>query len=103
VKLSGDLLLLGFEKNIQDECVFNRVVNGKQQTLVVHVDAMLITAENEEAVDNIIKQIGEKYNNLSIYRGRKLDYLGMTFFRIGGFGVLDVEAHPLGVGVSDVG
>jgi histone deacetylase 1/2 len=78
-KLSGDLLLLGFEKNIQDECVFNRVVNGKQQTLVVHVDDMLITAENEEAIDNIIKQIGEKYNNLSIYRGRKLDYLGMTF------------------------
>ena len=78
-KLSGDLLSLGFEKNIQDECVFNRVVNGKQQTLVIHVDDMLITAESENAIDNIIKEIGEKYENLSIYRGRKLDYLGMTF------------------------
>jgi hypothetical protein len=78
-KLSGDLLLLGFEKNIQDECVFNRVVNGRQQTLVIHVDDMLITAESEEAIDNIIKEIGEKYENLSVYRGRKLDYLGMTF------------------------
>ena len=40
---------------------------------------MLITAESEEAIDNIILQIGEKYQNLSVYRGRKLDYLGMTF------------------------
>jgi Reverse transcriptase (RNA-dependent DNA polymerase) len=79
-KLSRDLIALGYEKNPADECVFNRIeADGKQTTLIIHVDDMMITATTEARLDEIIEQIQRLYPNLSINRGKKLDYLGMTF------------------------
>lgn len=78
--LAKDLHALGYKENEQDMCVFNRIESdGTQSTLVLHVDDMMITASTEEHVNMIIQQISEKYNNLSVHRGTKLDYLGMTF------------------------
>jgi hypothetical protein len=75
-----DLISLGFVKNKLDECVFNRLeADGKQSTIVLHVDDMLITASSEERIDTIKVEIETLYPSLSVHRGRKLDYLGMTF------------------------
>ena len=79
-KLSSDLISLGFVKNKLDECVFNRLeADGKQSTIVLHVDDMLITASSEERIDTIKMEIEALYSSLSVHRGRKVDYLGMTF------------------------
>ena len=79
-KLSGDLESVGFTKNKHDMCVFNRIEeNGKQSTLVIHVDDVLVTACSEAVIDKIIDDICRMYRSLSVHRGRVLDYLGMTF------------------------
>ena len=79
-KLSGDLRAIGFKVNLQDMCVFNRIeANGKQTTIVLHVDDMMITACDEAMIDKLIDELQINYKNLSIKRGRVLNYLGMTF------------------------
>lgn len=79
-KLSNDLKELGFKPNARDECVFNKTESdGSQTTLIIHVDDLLVTAHNEQNIDQFLQLIGEKYSALSVHRGRALDYLGMRF------------------------
>jgi hypothetical protein len=80
-KLSGDLMKLGYAVNPQDPCVFNRTEqDGEQTTLVLHVDDVFISAGSESRIDNIIAELTTIYKEgLSVQRGRKLNYLGMTF------------------------
>jgi hypothetical protein len=79
-KLTADLERLGFVKNKLDECVMNRIdADGKQQTLIIHVDDVMITACSEAAIDGIIAEIQGRYPSLVIKRGRRLTYLGMIF------------------------
>jgi len=40
---------------------------------------MKVTAPEEKAIDNFLKELGSRYQSLSIKRGRILNYLGMTF------------------------
>ena len=79
--LHTDLAALGFERNAQDICVFNRVEpDGTQTTLVLHVDDLLITAKTEGHIDKLVDDIHARgYKDLEIHRGRELDYLGMHF------------------------
>jgi hypothetical protein len=81
--ISKDLEELGFKKNVHDMCVFNRLEkdSNKQTTLVLHVDDMMITADKEETIDKFIVELqsSKRFTNLSIQRGKTLDYLGMTF------------------------
>ena len=79
-KLSKDLESLGFKPNAHDMCVFNRVeADGSQSSMVLHVDDVFISAKNEHAIDNIIKDIESIYSDgVSVHRGKRLDYLGMT-------------------------
>ena len=37
-KFVGDLMTIGFDLNPYDPCVANKTINGKQLTLVWHVD-----------------------------------------------------------------
>jgi hypothetical protein len=68
-----------------DECVFNRVdAEGKQLTLAIHVDDVLITAASELDIDALLAQLNALYPDLTVHRGRDLDYLGMHFCFEGG-------------------
>ena len=78
--ISTSLKGLGFSNNPHDICVFNRVEEDKSQTtFVLHVDDGLITAKNEVYINKVISQLKAIYGDLSIQRGKKIDYLGMTF------------------------
>lgn len=61
-----------------DKCVLNKVVDGKQCTVCVHVDDLLITCELDEVIDSIYGQLQERYKEVKIQRGPKVSYLGMT-------------------------
>ena len=77
-KISSDFERMGYKKNGVDMCVFNRIENDNtQSTILIHVDDCLITARNEENLSNIIKEIEGRYKELTIKRGRVIDYLGM--------------------------
>lgn len=78
--LKADLMALGYTTNPHDECVFNKTESdGTQSTILVHVDDLLITSKTEENIDELLRQLGMKYKDLSVHRGRELDYLGMHF------------------------
>jgi ribonuclease HI len=72
-------MAMGFKKNRKDACVFNRrEADGSQTTLILHVDDMMVTAKNEAKVDKFMVELGTKYSDLTISRGRIHDYLGMN-------------------------
>ena len=78
--LSAQLQAMGFTKNKQDMCVFNRLEHdGTQTTIVVHVDDMMITASTEDVIDKLTNELNEVYPGLSTQRGQKLEYIGMVF------------------------
>ena len=78
-KIAADMEAMGFVRNQYDKCVFNRGAIGKQTTVVLHVDDMKVTAPDEKAIDDFLKELEGRYQSLSIKRGRILNYLGMTF------------------------
>eukprot|EP00981_Chlorochromonas_danica_P015263 scaffold11416_cov422-Ochromonas_danica.AAC.1 len=77
--LSSTLKAMGFEPNPYDICVFNKMINGKQCTLTVHVDDLKISSQSREAIQEVINDLKKTYKNVSINEGKILDYLGMEF------------------------
>ena len=72
---------LGFELNPYDPCVANKMINGKQCTVVWHVDDLKMSHVQQEVLDEIIGKLTNKYGNekgLTVQRGKKHEYLGMT-------------------------
>jgi hypothetical protein len=83
-KLAADLEGLGYTRNPCDMCCFNRIEpDGKQSTIIAHVDDLMITASEEAVVDRIIAELDKLYSGpdgqITIQRGRKLEYVGMVF------------------------
>ena len=67
--LSDKLVSWGFTINPYDQCVANKQINGKQCTIVWHVDDLKIVRLN--------KKFG-KESPLTTNRGKILEYLGLT-------------------------
>jgi len=55
----------GFKLNEYDQCVKNNLINGKQCTIVWHVDELKISHVEAEVVDNIIKKLNTKFGRRS--------------------------------------
>jgi len=71
------LLKHGFELNPVDKCVANKIIDGKQCTIGLHVDDNMISHVKTSAVDDILKLIEGYFPGLQIQTGRKLDFLGL--------------------------
>ena len=74
---SDTLKELGFEINPYDQCVVNKVINGKQCTIVFYVDDNKISHMNESVVMSVIEEISKHFGELTVSRGKKHDFLGM--------------------------
>ena len=80
-KLTSKLMDWGFTINLYDWCVANKQIEGRQCTLVWHVDDMKISHGDSRVVDGIIRLLEEEFGKeapLTIRRGKIHDYLGMT-------------------------
>ena len=55
-KLAGKLQEWGFELNPYDQCVANKMINGKQCTILWHVDDIKISHVDQNVVTAIIEQ-----------------------------------------------
>ena len=80
-KLTSKLVEWGFTINPYDWCVANKQINGRQCTLVWHVDDMKISHVDTKIVDDMIKRLEQEFGKeapLTIRRGKIHDYLGMT-------------------------
>ena len=81
-KFRGDLEEVGFKFNGYDPCVANKMVSNKQQTIRFHVDDVMSSHVNKAVNDKFLEWANTKYGEIGevkASRGKKHDYLGMTF------------------------
>ena len=79
--LSSKLVEWGFEINPYDWCVANKMVDGKQCTILWHVDDLKISHVDSDVVTKIISTINQEFGKeapITVKRGKVHDYLGMT-------------------------
>ena len=73
--------------NPYDRCTANRMVNGKQQTILWHVDDFKISG-SKKTNDEFIEVIRDEYETIfkdgsgkmTVSRGKKHKYLGMDLY-----------------------
>ena len=78
--ITAELKGWGFAVNPYDECVVNKTINGKQCTILWHVDYLKISHVDSKVVDSVLGKLGEQYGKdapLVTTRGKVHDYLGM--------------------------
>ena len=71
--------------NPYDPCVWNKIVNGKQLTIVFHVDDCKLSHVDSKVLDDTIEWLRRDYESIfedgsgkmKVSRGRKHKYLGM--------------------------
>jgi hypothetical protein len=81
-----DLKSIGFEINPYDPCVANKIVKGKQLTVVFHVDDLKVSHVRALVVTKMADWLKSTYERLfedgsgemKICRGKIHEYLGMT-------------------------
>ncbi len=81
-KLRADLEEAGFVVNPYNACVANKMVNGKQLTILWHVDDLKASHVEEKVLDEFIEWVRKKYEDPGITklkpsRGKVHDYLGI--------------------------
>jgi hypothetical protein len=79
--LSSKLVPWGFTINPYDWCVVNKMIDGKQCTVLLHVDDLKISHVSEDVNTDIIKRINDKFGKeapITITIGTVHDYLGVT-------------------------
>jgi hypothetical protein len=57
IKITTTLKDIGFVQNSYDKCVWNRVYKGDQQTVCIHVDDLKITCKNDEANQDVVREL----------------------------------------------
>jgi hypothetical protein len=82
-KFRKDIEEIGFKVNPYDPCVANRIVNGKQHTIVWHVDDLKSSHVDPEVNRKFLVWLNKKYADDGIAEvkatfGKVHDYLGMT-------------------------
>ena len=96
-KLSSTLESWGFEINPYDTCVANKMINGKQCTILWHVDDLKISHVDAMEVTKIIQLLSSEFGKeapLTINRGKVHDYLGMRIdFSEKGVAKIDMEQY----------
>ena len=70
--------------NPYDPCVANKMIEGKQHTIMWHVDDLMASHVNPKVNDNFIKWVRSKYENkdigeVKVTYGKLHHYLGMNF------------------------
>ena len=68
----------GFVINPYDKCVANKIINGKQCTIVWYVGDNKISHEDLEVVTEIIEIMKKHFGDLTTTRGSKHHFLGMN-------------------------
>lgn len=65
--LRATLKKLGYERNIQDVCVFNSYdAHGTQCTIALHVDDLFISSTNSAMIDALCNGLRKKYGEMFV-------------------------------------
>jgi hypothetical protein len=72
---------LGFTVNPYDRCIINKVIKGKQCTIIWYVGHLKLSHVRQTVLKDIAKKLNSKYGQkvpLNIHQGPVQEYLGMT-------------------------
>ena len=81
VKISGKLEEWGFDRNPYDMCTMNKIINGKQCTIMWHVDDLKISHVEKQVMENVLKDLNEEFGKespLTMNLDPVHEYVGMT-------------------------
>ena len=87
---TGELRKMGFELNRYDKCVANKMIDGKQYTIVWWVDDNCLTHLSDIVLDRIIERIKWKFGKMTVTRGDSHTFLGMKL-RFPGDGMVRIN------------
>ena len=76
----SDILVFDLKSPTYDPCVANRMVKGKQQTVVFHVDDLKCSHVDKKVNSNFLNWLNQKYGEygeVKATRGKVHDYLSM--------------------------
>jgi len=94
---SNTLQEWGFKINDYDRCMANKMINGKQCTIIRHVHDLKISHKDKAVVDDILKKLNDKFGKespLTTIRGNVLECLGiMIDYRQKGNVVLSMKNY----------
>jgi hypothetical protein len=84
-KFTKSLHSIGFETNPFNPCVANRIVNGKQQTILYHVNNCEMSHVNSRANNELIDWLQDNYESIfndgsgkmKVHRRKVHDFIGM--------------------------
>jgi hypothetical protein len=78
----------------QDKCLFSsNNSDGTQLFIVAYVDDLLIAAPTDQQLTDIISILEKKYKKLTIQRGRKYSWLGLTLEFSADSSSVDISQH----------
>jgi hypothetical protein len=87
---------MGFKVNPKDQCVYNAMYKGKQLTVLVYVDDILITAASEEALADFTSEFKNHHAEVTEKKGLRMDYLGMSVdFTVDGECAISMEGYTV--------
>ena len=98
-KWRNNLVKIGYKINPYDPCVANKFINGKQHTVMWHVDDLKISHVDKKVNDRFIKWVDELYGDDEIgrvkaVRGKKHDYLGILLdYTVAGQVIIDMKYY----------
>ena len=81
-KFVKDIKDFGFTLNHYDPCVANKVINGKQMTIVWHVDDVKVSHADPQELNILINYLKNIYEDpeigaMTVNQGKRHEYLGM--------------------------
>jgi hypothetical protein len=77
--LSTSLLSLGFKINKYELCTFNKIYSTFQVTVSVHVDDLMVSSTNLDALNQFHRELSSIYTHVTVSYGPVVQYLGIDF------------------------
>ena len=77
-KITGVLRSLGYVANSVDPCVFNKVVNGVEMSVLLYVDDLLVLCQDMEPIMELVEELKSRFDgDVKFNVGKDMSYLGM--------------------------
>jgi len=93
-RLRDVLLLDGYTQNEHDPCVFNKMVDGHQCTLLIYVDDILCLCVSPTAAADLNAHLTHHFGEVKQHAGKMHSYLGMSLdFSNDGQVIVDMRAY----------
>ncbi len=77
-QLVKDLTSIGFKINAYDPCVANKIINGKQMTILWHVDDLKILHVEDMGVTSMLDGWNQSEERSGPHQGKTYTYLGIN-------------------------